>query len=239
MEKNTDFISSPVYVVPQGQRVIDGWMSGPAPGFTAETWPRSTEYGIPLRHLLTVKVPQAFIEQDSEFIGLTLFGLSQWDAEEHIGSCVNQPKTDNRSANPNLKFSEDEIAGIYEFAIYWHTQDSYDSPLCEAPNCCESADPKHVTWIKQGVTPLRGHVDENRRIPVGLVREKGTKAFSEKRGAYFMFGGFPDHLVQVDHEDFEDFDLDTRPSLSFSGERIGLWHFHLLHLDTMEHYYDT
>jgi len=226
---------NPIAVVRKtGTDFSEGWTGGGAPGFTPDTWPISDGQCIPMRHLFTVRVPKCMHRSNSDHIGFSLFVSDGMGVEAHINSCQGKGFEQTSRQIPNELFrSEDSIAGVYEFACYWHTETTFTSAICEVPYCCDRNDAEHRSFLEGWWGNFT-----SKRIPVKLVElEDATHGFLKRSAnTIFWFGGFPSHLVQLFMDEYGQWD--GRPYLCFSGEMMGLWHEHVLCLDDMEHYYD-
>ena len=217
-----------------GTDFSEGWTGGGAPGFTPETWPMSDRECIPMRHLFTVRIPRCVRVKNPDHIGISLFVLDGIDLDGHINSCQGKKFKQTPKQSPNqLLRSKDYIAGVYEFACYWHTEKTFSSAICDVPSCCDRQDAKHKSFLEGS--------SENftlERSPITMVELEDVTGGFLKAAAntIFWFGGFPSHLVQLCSDEYGQWD--GRPYLCFSGEMMGLWHEHVLCLDDMEHYYD-
>lgn len=61
----------------------DGWAFGNPRGITSVQWPRASNNGIPMSHLFTVKVPEAYRIHGQQFTAISLFysDIDEYDAD--------------------------------------------------------------------------------------------------------------------------------------------------------------
>lgn len=101
-----------------------GWSGGDGPGIPSETWPRSPRSGLPMRHLLTLHLPEEYLRRGPGFPGVAIF---QGDEERGdppgldpaLGGAVLEDVLRSRP-HPQL-VSESVFFSGRRFALVWLT----------------------------------------------------------------------------------------------------------------------
>ncbi|AJE32303.1 hypothetical protein B842_02250 [Corynebacterium humireducens NBRC 106098 = DSM 45392] len=123
--------------------------TGPhGPAITPEQWPRGPLTGLPMAHVLTVRVPEGYRTQGPDLVGIAFFqGEGQFaDQDEDVTAILSgHPLTPEQAADPflaqlagtvgrehpRLRRMEDIIGG--QFALLWLTEDELSGTPCAPP----------------------------------------------------------------------------------------------------------
>lgn len=123
--------------------------TGPhGPAITPEQWPRGLRTGLPMAHVLTVRVPEGYRTQGPDLVGIAFFqGEGQFaDQDEDVTALLSGlPLTEAQAADPflvqlagtvghthpRLRRMEDIIGG--QFALLWLTEDELSGTPCAPP----------------------------------------------------------------------------------------------------------
>lgn len=112
-----------------------GWTGtdGPAVG---DAWPRGELTGLPMAHVLTLKLPQEYRTQGDELVAISFFQGEGQFAEE--GDQADAGSDDpflaqwaHSTDHPTLRRLEDVIGGA--FALLWLTQEEFDAGPAAPP----------------------------------------------------------------------------------------------------------
>lgn len=125
----------------------DGWSFGNPKGMQSEQWPRAHKNGVPMRHLFTVRVPEAYRVQGSEYIAVSLF-YSELDHYDQSISDFITGKTAEIPENAHQGFwtsldayreskhaKSFHIAGEFdeEYTVVWLTRSEFEGETTELP----------------------------------------------------------------------------------------------------------
>lgn len=174
---------------------------------------------IPMRHVWTVRLPQEFRCVDSCYVAISLFEADFGSLAKHIAKCAGETARPSGVPDPkNLFRSEDQIAHSFEFACYWHTEESFNGKLCKPPRCCENKESAHLDYFKE---PYRR---DGRRAAITLSQEKPDHYLFTVGGIPAPIQGYDDELEPWEEQPILLFDRNDR--------------YHILNLKGMNHYYD-
>lgn len=112
-------------------RKPDGWAGSEGPGIDWKNWPRSTNTGLPMMHVLTLRLPQDFQRQGSKYPGIAFFAGEGQFAEEDSYPGIDSDSSESflsdlakAEEHPRLRRRRDIIDG--EFALMWLTEEEID-----------------------------------------------------------------------------------------------------------------
>ena len=228
----------------KGRSFEDGWLGGEPPGITADTWPRSAQYGLPMRHIWTTKIPDLLKVKKKEYVAFSIFCTDYHNVKNHLDDCKNDSATP-----PNLKdhsdpkcldrIQDNESSENCELAIYWHTNKSFTSEGCEAPRCCSNTSAEHRLFLTHGDSYLLEGKKRKRPIKLEFI-EKPKFEDDDELWDWFNSEDFLDWW-DINKEIFRignfNFTKNSVVELFFEGEPHGLTSANLLNLNSKKHYY--
>lgn len=154
-----------------------GWTGSLGPGVRWEQWPRSLNTGLPMMHVLTLRLPDDFQRRGPQFPGIAVFageGQFAYNSEVPIPSAEStDPFLRDLAAaqeHPGLLRRRDVIDG--EFAVLWLTEDELAAgPTAPRPdlratgehvdqsegtNAWDNVEPTTDIWLVPRVDPNAG-----------------------------------------------------------------------------------
>lgn len=132
-----------------------GWEYGLPPGIQEDQWPRSREWGVPLFHGFTMKIPVKYRSRDNQFVAFSYFhpgpipedvlvsrtnrlkvkaffdgkGVAQEDMKHSFWQGLERHLM---ADNPYTVYFQDELGHTH--ALLWHTEESFEGELCNFPD---------------------------------------------------------------------------------------------------------
>lgn len=118
----------------------DGWIGSAGPGIDSTTWPRGALTGLPMFHVLTLRLPEAYRRRGTELPGIAFFqgegqfaeprsrarrGLRRWVADPF------ERDVSQAADHPHLLRRTDVIDG--QFALVWLDEDELAAGPTEPP----------------------------------------------------------------------------------------------------------
>lgn len=127
-------ISSPVSLK---DRPKDGWCYGLPPAIGADRWPISSNYGTPLRHAFTLKLPEQYRTQGTELVAISLF------VDEMFDEALPLIRVDRLPVADKNRFDMEYLG--CQYSLFWLTEEEYNGPLGRLPEL----DPKlpRLGWL--------------------------------------------------------------------------------------------
>lgn|GEM_PF-1664898 len=117
---------APVLIPPPiftGSELAWGWVGDAGPGIDRRSWPRGFATGLPLRHAITLRLPESYRRHGPELPGLAYFmGGEGRHSDGPIGA--DDPFAVDVAASvnhPQLVRKTDNVA--YDFALIWLTEE--------------------------------------------------------------------------------------------------------------------
>lgn len=116
--------AAPVGPVPSERPA--GWAGGNGPGVEWKYWPRSSMTGLPMMHVITLRLPEEYRRQGEHFPGIGFFAGEQQFVEDAVRADAASTDPFLRDLadavdHPGLRRRRDIIGG--EYALLWLTAD--------------------------------------------------------------------------------------------------------------------
>ncbi|MGO2624800.1 MAG: hypothetical protein ACTH9C_08310 [Psychrobacter sp.] len=135
-----------------------GWAFGRPVGITTDQWPRSRIHGLPMAHLWTILVPEAYRVKGKDLVAISFFQAEDAFEDRVDGvedMLTNSTEMNNIDANdfwaslscyvnhrhPQETYLEDTIGGSW--ALIWLTKDEFEGKPTPLPNKENSIHPDY------------------------------------------------------------------------------------------------
>ena len=134
-----------------------GWVFGRPVGIGPDQWPRSRITGIPMAHIWTVLVPEAYRVKSKDLVAISFFQADDYVASrtEGVEEMIDDPQNQNQTPtdfwsslrryalarHPHEIFFKDDIGGGW--ALLWLTQEEFDSLPTSLPDKDSSLPPNY------------------------------------------------------------------------------------------------
>ena len=198
-----------------------GWAFGRPVGITTDQWPRSRINGLPMAHLWTILVPEAYRAKGKDLVAISLFQAD--DSFEDRVDGIEDMITNLTEVN-NID-AEDFWASLSDYANHRHPQEIYLKDIIGGGWA--------LIWLTEAEflgksTPLPNK--ENSIYPDYEIEEWGSTCFVKDEPAQFI-----QHVVRIDDpnigkmlDEWPDEDDENAYISMFSekGEMLNLDRFH-------------
>lgn len=128
----------------------NGWCLGRPPGISTAQWPLGDTYGHPLRHAFTLRVPEDYRTQGSEYVALSLFVDEQFLELKSLGKLPEYASSSGREEIPAgddliesshhhrhpRSYKMSDLLGC-EYVVLWLTETEFAGPLASPPEMAE------------------------------------------------------------------------------------------------------
>ena len=120
------------YRIDEGQSAQhDGWARGRPPGLTPEQWPRGDKSAVPLAHVFTLRLPEAYRTRGPEYVALSLFAQASELPDTSAETSTDTLAPLKRDTTPHPTASRDDWWS--ESAWLWLTEAEYAGAPCPPP----------------------------------------------------------------------------------------------------------
>ena len=198
-----------------------GWAFGRPVGIATDQWPRSRINGLPMAHLWTILVPEAYRVKGQDFVAISFFQAND-PFEDRIDGVED---TINNMSEVTQTDAEDFWASLSRYANHHHPQEIYLEDIIGGGWA--------LIWLTEaefsgGSTPMPNK--ENSICPSYKVEEWSSTCFVKDAPAQFI-----QHVVRIDDpnvgkmlDEWPDEDDENAyiPMFSTKGDALKLDRFH-------------